>query len=371
MESRLGTITTNKVHSQTSLQGAKRRGNPVLKLLTLLLCLIVLGSCSGFKTRTDANTLRLGYLLNISHAVPILGVENQGFSNVEAQYFTSGGYLLNALITQNIDIAYIGPGPYINALSKGVKLKLLKLSSSGANSLILSKEYQNGKTFKIKRLAVPQLGNTQDLLAKYLVDKTQEHKERYKTLTPEMQQLVELPNIKFSKKLEYIAVNPAELETVFFGKNVDAALTAEPWGTVLEEKGYINLNQLAVNEPYNLVDELEGSTNGIIYQQLSHINQFPAALLVVDEDFYKLNTKLVDNFVKEQDEILEFILLNEDLAITTIQKHLKKTTKKTIDHDFLTASFKKLSFSDKLDQSKLDELREVAQAHKYIRKKGN
>lgn len=367
MALRLGIITINKVHKKNRHCKSEGRSNPGLKLSCIALFLLVLCSCSKFETKTNAKALRLGYLLNISHAVPIVGLESQSLTNVEAQYFSSGGYLLNALITKNLDIAYIGPGPYLNALNKGIKLKLLALSSSGANSLILSDQYQNDEDFKIKRLAVPQLGNTQDLLAKYLVSNIKAHKTRYKKLSPEMRELVELPTIKFATRLEYIAVDPAELETVFFTGDVDAALVAEPWGTLLEDKGYINLNKLATNAPYNLVHELEGSRDSFIYQQLNLINEFPAALLVVDEDFYNKNTELVDNFVKEQSVVLEFIQSDKARSVIAIQRHLQEITKKTIAEEFIATSFDKLRFGGKLDMTKLAELKKVAKDYKYIR----
>lgn len=341
--------------------------NSYLKFVCVLVC-VFLASCSSFKTKENAQELRLGYLLNVSHAVAMIGIESRAFTNVETQYFSSGGYLLNALITKNLDIAYIGPGPYLNALSKGVKLKLLKLSSSGANSLILSDKYEAGKNFKIKKLGIPQIGNTQDLLAKYLVAQTKEHKARYKELSPEMKEMLDLPTIKFSKRLQYIAVNPAELETVFFTGDIDAALVAEPWGTILEDKGYTNLSKLSVNSKNNLVNELEGNENDFIYHQLHLLNQFPAALLVVDEDFYNKNTKIVDNFVKEQDAVLDYLKNNQDESITLIQQHLRQATKKNIPYSFLSASLNKLSFDTNLDQSKLDLLTQVAQDHNYIRK---
>lgn len=341
--------------------------NSYLKFVCLLVC-VFLASCTSFKTKENAQELRLGYLLNVSHAVAMIGIESRAFTNVETQYFSSGGYLLNALITKNLDIAYIGPGPYLNALSKGVKLKLLKLSSSGANSLILSDKYQIGKDFQIKKLGIPQIGNTQDLLAKYLVAQTKEQKARYKKLSPEMKQMLEPPTIKFSKRLQYIAVNPAELETVFFTGDIDAAFVAEPWGTILEGKGYTNLSKLSFHSSNILVNELEGNENDFIHHQLQFINQFPAALLVVDEDFYNKNTKIVDDFVKEQDAILDYLKNNKDESITLIQQHLNQITKKNILYGFLAESLNKLSFDTNLDQNKLDLLTQIAQDHNYIRK---
>lgn len=326
---------------------------------------LLLNSCS--KPTTNNNKLRLGYLLNASHAVPIIGLETGKLTNVSSQYFNSGGYLVNALITKNLDLAYIGPGPYLNAISKGVKLKLLALSSSGGNSLILAQDYHPGKTYKIKRLAVPQLGNTQDLLAKHIVEASHAQKKRYRTMSPEMKSMLEAPKIKFINKLEYLAVNPAELETVFATGDIDAALVAEPWGSILEERSYINPSHFEAQGSLSLIQELEGDHNSFIQEKLEEINHFPAALLVVNEDFYNQHSREVDLFIKQQNQILESIKADPEGAAKLITMHLSKITKQNIKEEFIAQSLSKLKFGTKLDQSKLEHLRTIAVKHKYIR----
>ena len=118
--------------------------------------------------------------------------------------------LLNSLLTKNLDLAFIGPGPYINALDKGVDLKLLGCYAYGANSLILSKKFKNKSIDEIKNLkmAVPQFGNTQDLLAKMFLDKITK---------------------------EYIAITPAELEFAFLQNLLDAAIVSEPGQVYLQK----------------------------------------------------------------------------------------------------------------------------------------
>jgi NitT/TauT family transport system substrate-binding protein len=316
---------------------------------------------------TKVDKLRLGYLLNMTHAVPIVGLESGKFTKTESLSFTSGGYLLDALLTHNLDLGYIGPGPYINALSKGVKLKLLKVSCIGGNSLILPSYYETDKKFNIKKIAVPQWGNTQDLLAKILVNHLQDQAKRYEASHPQIQSLMDLPLISFDKKLQYIPIHPAELEMAFFTASIDAALVAEPWGTLLASKGMINLTDLADNPPSGLIEELEGSPNAFIYDQLKFINQFPTTLLVVDSAFYKVNKDLVDNFVKEQDQILKYLQTNEAESISLIQKHLVRMTKKDMKYDFLLASFKKVIFTETLDQDRFDDLIKVSFRAKYLR----
>ena len=336
-----------------------------LKTIILAMAVFLLSSCANTQIR-EVDHLRLGYLLNMTHAVPIVGLETKSFKETEGQFFMSGGYLLNALLTNNVDIAYIGPGPYLNALNKGVKLKLLALSAIGANSLILSENYDPSKTYKIRKLAVPQLGNTQDLLAKILVKKISARNNRAKIFSSEMKELKR--SIKISKKLDYIPVNPAELEMAFYTEAIDAALVAEPWGTLLESKGLINLATCLSFGPRNIVEELDAVNDNGLRDTLKLINNYPAALLVVKEEFYQMNKARVDNFMAEQNEILAAIQVKADSAVTVIKAHLEDKTKKSFGEAFLASSFSKVKFSDHLDKSKLEDLAQIAREVKYFRK---
>lgn len=328
---------------------------------------MTLSSCANTRIQKVDN-LRLGYLLNMTHAVPIVGLETGSFTDTEGQFFMSGGYLLNALLTNNVDIAYVGPGPYLNALNKGVKLKLLALSSVGANSLILAEDYDPKKTYEIKKLAVPQLGNTQDLLAKILMKKISARNNRVKMFSKDMKDLVGSEKIRVSKKLDYIPVSPAELETAFYTKAIDSALVAEPWGTLLESKGLVNISTHLSFGPRDMVEELDGANDNGLKDILKLINDYPAAVLVVKEEFYEVNKELVEKFIEEQDMVLSAIQGKEQVAVSIVKTHLEDKTKKGFGTSFLASSFSKVKFSNDLDKTKLQDLANIAREVKYFRK---
>lgn len=312
----------------------------------------------------------MGYLLNVTHAVPIQGIETKTFSNIKAQHFVSGGYLLNALITDNIDLAYIGPGPYINSVAKGVPLKLLGLTAIGANSLIISKSFDPEKDFEITRIAVPQLGNTQDLLAKMLMEKLSAHQSLQDHMVPDMKQILEDSHrVNISSELEYIAINPAELETAFFTGDIDAAFVPEPWGTILEEKGMINLSKVLSGGPLSFVDELEAIYDKHVKDDLNRINEFPVTVLVVREDFYNSNQELLQNFLAEQDEILNDIRNKPETTIKAMKSHFKKIAHTKLNDDFVLTCLQKVEFTDELNSEKLEELYEVGFKAKYYKEK--
>jgi hypothetical protein len=75
----------------------------------------------------------------------------------------------------------------------------------------------------------------------------------------------------------------------------------------------------------------------------------------------------VDKFVAEQNRVLEFIKTNPHEAITLIKNHLEKNTKKKFEYSFLAESFKKVKFTDHLDDQMFNELAEAGYRAKYSR----
>jgi len=343
-----------------------RIGGRALKKIFILLLFFTLNSCA--KKDSFNGVLRLGYLLNMTHAVPIVGIEGGAFTNIEPHFFTAGGHLLDGFLTENIDIAYIGPGPYINALNKGVELRLLCQTAIGGNSLIVKPEYNPEKPYHLKNIAIPQYGNTQDLLAKILVEKISAHNKLIDSTHHMIREVASNTSLQLDKNFTFVAVNPAELETAFFINAVDSALVAEPWGTTLTQKGFVDLNSLLATKSVSIADELEGVVDHTLREQLAYINEFPATILVVREDFYKQHRDLVDRFVAEQNQVLEQIKINPEGAIMLIKNHLEKNTKKNFDYEFLLASFKKVKFDDRINGKFFNELARAGYKANYYRR---
>ncbi|MCH2226729.1 MAG: ABC transporter substrate-binding protein [Candidatus Caenarcaniphilales bacterium] len=292
--------------------------------LVLALLFFIVSSCSTNKA--NKSQVNLGYILNITHAVPMIDLELNPSDKIRSYHFSSGGYLLNNLLTKNLDLAFIGPGPYINAVDKGVQLKLLGSYAYGANSLILAQKFKDSSKEQIRklRLAVPQFGNTQDLLAKKYLD-----------------QYVS----------EYIAIHPAELEFAFFTGSIDAALVNEPWATILAENSLINADQ-------------------IFKEELEEINQFPSTLLIARKTHYDRETKFYKTYIKQINQIKNNLKLKEKQNdyIKVIENHFSKISKKTPSEDLILKSLSQTKFSDsnKLN-SYLEELEAVAREFKYLK----
>ncbi|WP_163513409.1 ABC transporter substrate-binding protein [Fodinicola acaciae] len=120
-------------------------------------------------------SVRLGYFPNLTHATAIVGVQeglfqkSLGATKLTTQTFNAGPAEIEALFSGAIDIGYIGPSPTVNAYvkSKGKALKVISGSASGGVLLVVKPGIKKPADLKGKKIATPQLGNTQDVALRY------------------------------------------------------------------------------------------------------------------------------------------------------------------------------------------------------------
>ncbi len=123
----------------------------------------------------EAASIRLGYFPNITHAPALVGVKNGifaaelGTTRLVSKPFNAGPAALEALLSDAVDATYVGPNPAINgwAQTKGKGLKIIAGTTSGGASLVVKPEITSAADLKGKKIATPQLGNTQDVALRY------------------------------------------------------------------------------------------------------------------------------------------------------------------------------------------------------------
>jgi NitT/TauT family transport system substrate-binding protein len=146
----------------------------VLCITAVLVLISVVGITINQDQNMHENKIRVAYFPNISHAVPIIGIEKGFFSNqiggdtvIESFLFDSGPQVVESIFAGSVDIAYVGPGPAINAFLKSEQhdVKILSGAASGGVSFIVhpNSEIKSVADFEGKRIAAPQIGNTQDI----------------------------------------------------------------------------------------------------------------------------------------------------------------------------------------------------------------
>ncbi|MEU6477600.1 aliphatic sulfonate ABC transporter substrate-binding protein [Streptomyces sp. NPDC047017] len=161
-----------------------RRGLAVVAAVPLL----TLAACSyGSKAKDDTSdqkiaagaqkidgldSVKIGYFGNVTHATALVGVQkgffqkSLGATKAKYQVFNAGPSEIEALNSGSIDIGWIGPSPAINGYTKsdGKSLRIIGGSASGGVKLVVNpKKIKTLADVKGKKIATPQLGNTQDV----------------------------------------------------------------------------------------------------------------------------------------------------------------------------------------------------------------
>ena len=134
--------------------------------LAALACALGLAACS--RSRPDA-PFRLGYFPNVTHAQALVGVDDGTFARAlagrfEARMFNAGPAAMEALLAGDLDAAYVGPGPAAIAFlrTRGEALRVVAGAVSGGAVLVV-RDANGPADLAGKRVASPQLGNTQDV----------------------------------------------------------------------------------------------------------------------------------------------------------------------------------------------------------------
>ena len=247
----------------------------------ILLSVLVVSMTSN--DESNENKIRIAYFPNIGHAIPIVGMENGFFQNslgdqvkIETRVFDSGPQAIESLFGNSIDLAYVGPGPAINGFlnSENHNVKILAGAASGGASFIVhpDSEINSATDFAGKKIAAPQIGNTQDVsLRNYLSENGLRTAE------------------KGGSVIVYNIPNP-DIYTLFVKGDIDGAWIPEPWATIL-------------------VTELNGKR--LFHEEDLWPNQeFASVLLIANADFVEKNPESITNLLKSHHETATWINQN-------------------------------------------------------------
>jgi NitT/TauT family transport system substrate-binding protein len=117
-------------------------------------------------------TVRLGFLANITHAPALIALKNGYFKDalgsagsVDPTEYSSGTQETTAILAGQLDAAYVGPNPAINAWQKssGTAIKIVSGVATGGASIVVKSGIGSASQLKGQSMATPSLGNTQDV----------------------------------------------------------------------------------------------------------------------------------------------------------------------------------------------------------------
>jgi NitT/TauT family transport system substrate-binding protein len=289
----------------------------------LLLAGCASSSSSDSATTSNAGggspvTVRLGFLSNITHASALVGLKEGFFTQalgsagtLKATAFSAGTEETTAILSGQLDAAYVGPNPAINAWQKsgGSGIKIISGAATGGASIVVKKGITSASQLKGKSLATPSLGNTQDVALRYWL------------------------------KQNGLAT------TSTGGGDAFVKPTKPNSAAVLEFKS----GQIAGGSepaPYDIQMVNDGGTVLISEPGVT-------TLLVVTQSFLTAHPAIVDDLLKAQVKANDFIKSSPAAAQADANAELASYTGKPLKASIVAASFKEITFTNDPDASSL------------------
>ena len=281
------------------------------------------GCGSSVADNSDKKTnVRIAYFPNITHTQALV-MKNQNTleeqwhdtCNVSWISFNAGPAEVEAIFAGEIDLGYIGPVPALSAIAKsGGDVKIIA-NATDAGAVLLKRKNSGIDTVRDlsgRKVAVPQIGNTQHLCLLDLLTKNG------------------LKTIDKGGNVTVNASSNADILNLMDNGSVDAAVVPEPWGTTIEKKG-------------NAEVLLE-------YDQLFLEGNYPVTVVVAGKDFMKEHPDLVKEFLQAHKDASLYINDNSAQAQEIVNKEIKSVTGKALETDVIQKAFERMKVDTTLNK---------------------
>lgn len=295
----------------------------VAALALLAVATLGISGCdrSQAKAPQPLEEVRIGYFANLTHAQAVLGVSSGEFAQAVApaklttRVFNAGPSMVEAIFAGQIDIGYIGPGPALAAHTKSRGEGVRVIAGAAANGVLIVARKDSGikslADLAGRKLATPQLGNTQDISARHYVQSV---------LKQPTEMILPVPN--------------AEQASLMSRGQIDAAWSPEPWGSrLLVEAGAVKLAH---------------------EKELWPDQQFTLTLVVTTPEFLAKHPDVVAKMLKVHCDWTRRLNDNPEQYVTQLDDALAQLTGKRLPPAVLPMAIKNVTFTnDPLDQTLL------------------
>ena len=289
----------------------------VTGLLTVPLALAACGSSSS--GGGALTTLRVGYLTNLTHAPALVGVDRGYLQQalgrdvtLKTRTFNAGPTAVEAIFAGALDAAYLGPNSAINAFSKshGEAVRIVSGATVGGAARVVrpDERIHSAADLRGKRIATPQLGDTQDVALR-----TWLRKAGLNTSADGGGDVLIAPT------------DNAVTLALFEQKKIDGAWVPEPWASRLVDEGGGTV----------LVDEASLWPEG----------RFATTELVVTTSLIRDHPEIVKALVLGNQRTINWMNQNRGQARSAAGTALATLTGKTLSTRALTDAWSHLSFT--------------------------
>jgi len=303
--------------------------------------LLILSIAVAFVRVEAADTvLRVGHFPNITHAQALvahnLSRQGKGWfeervgpgTKIEWFVYNAGPSAMEAIFAGSIDLTYVGPGPALNAYTKanGAEIRLIAGAANGGAALVVQPDQNLNAPadFRGKKIATPQLGNTQDISCRAW-------------LTTGGLKITQLGGDAQVLPTQ----NPDQL-ALFQQKRIDAVWTVEPWVSRLERESGGKI----------LVDEKDVATT----------------VLVSSVKFLAEHRELAQKFAKAHAELTEWMAKNPDEAQKLVRAELREETKSDMAPDLIAQSWQRIAFTAEVPRASVESFLQNSVKSGFIKK---
>ena len=283
--------------------------------------------------------MRVGHFPNVTHAQGLIAhafsrlgkgwFEQRLGTEVTIQWFVynAGPSAMEAILAKSIDLTFVGPNPAINAYAKsrGEEARIIAGAANGGSALVVHGDsmLKTPADFRGKRIATPQLGNTQDVAARsWLVGGGLRI-----TMMGGDAQVVP-------------TANPDQL-LLFKQKQLDGVWTVEPWVSLLETEAGAKV----------LVEDFEAITT----------------LLVARREFLETRRDIVRKFAAAHKELTEWIIKYPEEAQRLVRDELAAETRANVSQELVARAWKRIVLTHEASRDAMAKLVASAQAVGFLR----
>ena len=261
--------------------------------------------------------LRIGFFPNITHAAALVGLHETATKGAQGWFesrtgtkiawvpFNAGPGAIEALLAGTVDLSYVGPNPVINGYTRtgGADIRVLAGATRGGAALVVPgrSKAAAAKDFRGKKIASPQLGNTQDVAARAWL------RAGGLDVRPTGGDAFVVPT-----------ANPDQLD-LFKRGELDGVWTVEPWVSRLELDAGGRV----------LVDETNVLTT-LVAASAKTLARMP---------------ELTKKFLAAHDELTRKIATDADWARPAVNAALTKATTRAVPEPLLNRAWARLKFS--------------------------
>jgi NitT/TauT family transport system substrate-binding protein len=259
--------------------------------------------------------VHLGYFPNITHATAILGVakgifaKDLGTDELATSTFNAGPAETEALLSGALDAGYIGPSPTINAWAKSKSLVIISGATSGGAALVVKPSITSAAQLKGKKLATPQLGNTQDV-----------------ALRSWLKQQGLRTDTSGGGDVSIVPQDNSQTLDAFKSGSIDGAWVPEPWATRLVQEGGGKV----------LVDE----------KDLWPAGAFVTTHLIVRKEFLAKHPQTVSRLLQGQIDANAYLNAHTEEAQQVVNAAIGKLTGKPLKAETIKGAWANLTFTD-------------------------